>query len=98
MNDPLHRLFWVGRLEGVSFLLLLGVAMPLKYLADLPQLVTWVGWAHGLLFVGFIAALGSAHRHEGWSWPTLLGGLAASVLPTGTFVLEARLRKRPRRA
>lgn len=94
MSEPLRRLFWMGRLEGVSFLLLLGVAMPLKYLADMPQFVTWVGWAHGLLFVGFLAALGSAHRHAGWPWLTLVGGLAASVLPFGTFVFEARVRKR----
>ena len=94
MSDPLHRLFWVGRLEGVSFLLLLGVAMPLKYAAGIPQPVTWVGWAHGVLFVAFLAALAGAHRSEGWRLATLVGGLAASVLPFGTFVFEARVRRR----
>lgn len=96
MSDPLHRLFWVGRFEGVSFLLLLGVAMPLKYLADMPQFVTWVGWAHGLLFVAFLATLARAHQHEGWPFATLVGGFAASVLPFGTFVFESRVKRRRR--
>ena len=46
------RVRFVGRLEAISFLTLLGIAMPLKYLGDMPQAVQVVGWIHGVLFVG----------------------------------------------
>ncbi|HST58697.1 MAG TPA: DUF3817 domain-containing protein, partial [Longimicrobium sp.] len=57
LSNPLERLRVVGILEGASFLLLLGVAMPLKYLAGQPEMVRVVGSAHGLLFVLYVAAV-----------------------------------------
>ena len=56
-TNPIPLLRAAGLAEAVSFLVLLGVAMPLKYLAGMPQAVKVVGWAHGLLFMGFCAAL-----------------------------------------
>ena len=53
----LSMLRWVALLEGVSFLFLLFVAMPLKYLGGLPQAVRVTGSIHGLLFVLFVVAL-----------------------------------------
>ena len=50
----------ISLVEGVSFLLLLGVAMPLKYLAGIPEVVTVVGAAHGVLFI--LYALAAAAR------------------------------------
>ncbi|MCH5690241.1 DUF3817 domain-containing protein [Niabella sp. W65] len=44
----------IAFLEGISYLLLLLVAMPLKYLADIPEGVKYIGWAHGVLFVLFV--------------------------------------------
>ena len=41
----------VGMMEGLSFLLLMGVAMPLKYFAGMPAAVKWTGWIHGILFI-----------------------------------------------
>ena len=61
----LRHLRLVALLEGSSFLVLLFIAMPLKYLADQPLAVRIVGSIHGLLFVIFMAALfraGSVHR------------------------------------
>ena len=49
--SPIPWLRYTALAEGVSYLLLLGVAMPLKYLADMPMAVKIVGWAHGLLFM-----------------------------------------------
>ena len=46
---------WVARAEGISFLVLLFVAMPLKYIWDDPSWVRIVGMAHGVLFVAYIA-------------------------------------------
>ena len=88
----LQRLRVIGWLEGTSYVLLLGVAMPLKYLAGLPAMVRVVGWAHGLLFVLFIAAVFDAARRNGWSAGRVTGALVASVLPFGPFVLDRRLR------
>ena len=53
LRSPIGRLRAVGLAEGVSFLLLLGVAMPLKYAAGYPQAVRIVGWVHGLFFMGY---------------------------------------------
>ena len=56
-THALYRLRLVGGLEGISYLLLLGVAMPLKYLAGMPAMVQVAGWIHGLLFTLFVAAV-----------------------------------------
>ncbi|HTO03360.1 MAG TPA: DUF3817 domain-containing protein, partial [Opitutus sp.] len=50
LKTPLSRLRFIGWWEGVSFLVLLGIAMPLKYLAGEPAAVRVVGMAHGILF------------------------------------------------
>ena len=50
----LHRFRMVAIAEGISFLVLLGIAMPLKYILDVPEAVKVVGWIHGALFVTFI--------------------------------------------
>lgn len=81
---------WVGWLEGLSFLLLLGVAMPLKYVAGQPEMVRWVGAAHGGLFIAYV--LYAFYLAQELSWPLKIRLLAllASVLPFGTFVFERR--------
>lgn len=89
----LGRLRLIGLLEGVSFLVLLGIAMPLKYVAGMPEAVRLVGWAHGVLFVLYVALAMHASNVHGWSLPRLLGTFAASVLPFGPFVVDRRLRR-----
>jgi integral membrane protein len=96
LNDPLDRLRVIGVLEGLSFLLLLGIAMPLKYLAGEPWMVRVVGSTHGLLFMLYVAALLQSAFALRWSAKRVLGGFAASVLPFGPFVFDARLRKERR--
>jgi len=85
---------WIGRLEGVSFLLLLGVAMPLKYLADRPEAVRWVGWAHGILFVALGLAVLVAWWRVRLSWRDSVVVMVAALLPFGPFVVDRRLRDR----
>jgi integral membrane protein len=92
-STPLSRLRLVGILEGVSFLVLLGVAMPLKYLAGLPQAVRIVGSLHGVLFLLFLLVLAQAAAAYRWPWLRVLGAVVAAVLPFGPFVLDARLRQ-----
>ena len=91
LSTPIGRLRVVGWMEGASFLLLLGVAMPLKYLAGMPMAVKVVGWAHGVLFIAFCAALVHAWRHHGWPMRRAAVGFAASLLPFGTFVFDRSL-------
>lgn len=98
MRTPIGRLRGIAFFEGISFLLLLGVAMPLKYFAGFPAPVKIIGWIHGLLFVLYLIAVAEVSLKRQWSWAQILGALLASVLPFGTFVLDARLRQEERAA
>ena len=80
-------------MEGVSFLLLLGVAMPLKYLTGEPLMVRIVGSAHGLLFLMFVAAVFEAGFKLRWPLRLIAFALVSSVLPFGPFVFDAHLRR-----
>jgi integral membrane protein len=83
----------VGMVEGASFLLLLGIAMPLKYLAGLPQAVRVVGMIHGLLFVVYVAAAVHAGWSLGWRLSRTLLVLGAAVFPAGPFLIDGWLRR-----
>ncbi len=89
----LHRFRMIGIAEGISFLILVLVAMPLKYMFHLPQAVKMFGWAHGALFVSFIYfafdVFGTFKKPFSW----LVKAGLASVLPFGTFVLDKQLKK-----
>lgn len=79
----------VALAEGWSTLALFLVAMPLKYAFDWPHLIRPVGWAHGVLFLAYMAAMipGLWGRRAGWlGW---LRTFAAAFVPFGTF-LNAR--------
>lgn len=92
-NTTLSLFRKVAIAEGISFLVLLLIAMPLKYLAGMPQLVTVVGWAHGGLFVAFmgLALAVKAILQKPFFW--LMQAFVASLLPAGTFVLEKNMQK-----
>jgi integral membrane protein len=83
----------VAFLEGLSFVLLLFLAMPLKYWAGLPIAVRIVGMAHGLLFIAFIWALFRAALER--EWPPRRWGLAllSSLVPFGTFAFDGSLKR-----
>ena len=93
LNTPIGRLRAVGLAEAVSFLLLLGVAMPLKYMADLPMAVRLAGALHGALFVLYLLAVAHVMRAHRWSFDRALGAVVAAVVPFGPFFLDARLRR-----
>lgn len=92
-NTVIGRLRVVGWLEGVSYLLLLFVAMPLKYLAGYPEMVAVVGRAHGGLFLLFCLAAIHAAIKKRWPLTRLAAAFIASVLPFGPFVFDARVLK-----
>jgi integral membrane protein len=92
VSSAIRLLRVAGIVEGISFLLLLGVAMPLKYLAGLPLAVRVVGMAHGVLFLVYLGAALQVFFVARWPTHRLLGLLAAAVFPFGPFVIERRLR------
>jgi integral membrane protein len=92
IDTELGRLRIVSLLEGVSYLLLLGIAVPLKYVAGAPLAVQVLGRVHGLLFVLFVLALAQVAVAVPWTWRRVVNAIVLAVLPFGAFVFEARLR------
>lgn len=92
MKAALKNVRLVALLEGVSFALLLCVAMPLKYFAGLPLAVRIVGSLHGALTLWFLIALLRASS-EGWPMRRAALAFVASLLPFGAFVFDASLRR-----
>ena len=78
----------VSFLEGLSFLLLLGVAMPLKYWLETPELVPYAGMFHGVMFLSFLSLLLVACQIKGWSARVFLLGMMSSLLPFMPFWFE----------
>jgi len=91
-SQALTRFRWISLAEGVSYLVLLGVAMPLKYAAGIPSAVRIVGMLHGVLFVAFVLLLAAAAKAERWSVKQIGVAMIASLVPFGAFWLERRLR------
>lgn len=83
----------MGYLEGTSFLLLLCIAMPLKYMMGIPEAVKYVGMAHGMLFIAYIVLLMiTAFRIKMPIW-AVPAGVLGSFLPFGPFIFDNVLKK-----
>ncbi len=80
----------ISTLEALSYLLLLFVAMPLKYMFGQPEMVRYMGSAHGLLFVLYVLGAFYMAKKLNWSIKTLLITIVCSVLPFGPFYVERR--------
>jgi integral membrane protein len=92
-STPIGRLRLIGLLEGLSFLILLLIAMPLKYAAGIPIAVKIVGWAHGVLFVLYLIALWRAASAQRWETPRIFAALIAALVPFGPLWLDRSLRR-----
>lgn len=92
IRKKIRLLRTAGIAEGISFLVLLLIAMPLKYFLNQPLSVTVVGWIHGILFVGFVSLAWEVKSDLNKSTKWFLAALAASLLPTGTFFFDRKLR------
>lgn len=91
----LKHLRVVGFFEGVSYLLLLGVCMPLKYGLDIPEPTKVVGMAHGVLFVYYCLLVLWVAIQNRWPLGKTFWALVASLLPFGPFVADRKLFKEP---
>lgn len=94
MKSRVSNLRLIGFIEGVSFLVLLLIAMPLKYYWDFPMAVKITGWIHGVLFILYIVAVLMAIQAMKWSLFSVLVALGASLIPIGTFMLDRSLKRR----
>ena len=86
------KLRLTGFIEGISYLLLLGIAMPLKYYWGMPIYVRVIGMTHGILFILYCLQLYLAMRHHKWSLGFAAYLFAAALIPFGTFYSDRRLR------
>ncbi len=91
--NSIYSLRLLGNIEGISYLLLLGIAMPMKYFFGFPMAVKIVGMAHGVLFIAYCLLLALQMRANKWN---LLFGIylfVATLIPFGTFVTDRKLAK-----
>ncbi len=87
----LSQFIIIGRLEVLSFILLLFVAMPMKYFMGFPSAVKYVGWAHGALFILYamgIAILGIKYK---WRFIRMFLLFIAAFIPFGPIFMEKRV-------
>lgn len=85
---PVFRI--VAFLEGVSYILLLFIATPIKYIYEDPQYVKLLGMPHGVLFIAYVVIAVLISAYMKWSNKTLGIVLLASIIPFGTFYIERK--------
>ncbi|MEE9363670.1 MAG: DUF3817 domain-containing protein [Cellulophaga sp.] len=80
----------IAILEGISFLLLFCVGMPLKYMADIPEPNIYIGYAHGFLFIAYVVLAIVFCMEKKWGIGRFLILFVASLLPFGTFYIDKK--------
>lgn len=93
MHQTVRALATTALIEGISYVVLLGIAMPLKYLFDYPLAVKVVGWAHGVLFMLYVTLLVMCWIKYKWTFGRVFFYFVASLLPVVPFFVERKLRK-----
>jgi integral membrane protein len=93
LYKSLDRFRKVAFAEGLSFLVLLGIAMPLKYFANWDKAVKYIGMLHGILFVAFILLAFDVFTKFRKPFVWLIKAFFASLLPFGTFIFDRELKK-----
>ena len=88
---PVFRI--TALIEGVSYILLLFIATPIKYLYEDPQYVKMLGMPHGILFMAYVVIAVLISSNMKWSSRTLWIILVASVIPFGTFYVDKKYLK-----
>ena len=85
-STTIGRVRFIGLIEGVSFILLMGIAMPLKYLAGQPLAVKYLGWAHGILFIalGLAVAIAWILKRLSFNYSALT--MIAALLPVACWI------------
>ncbi|MBB6463954.1 DUF3817 domain-containing protein [Flammeovirga kamogawensis] len=84
----------IGFLEGVSYLLLFGIGMPLKYMAEIGEPNRIIGSAHGFLFIAYVLLVLKVHYDTKWGFINSFWAFIASLVPFGTFVADSKIFKK----
>ena len=92
-NDGIGHFRIIGFIEGISYLVLLFIAMPLKYMMGIMIATKIVGMIHGVLFIAFLIILMQAAQKFNFSSKDSLVFFVASLIPFGTFLTDARLKR-----
>ena len=94
LSNDRTRLRALAAVEGISYILLVGIAVPIKYLMKDPSLVKWIGQIHGIFFVVFLVLSVNYARTHQWKFTTLIWFLfVSSFIPFGTFYMDRKLLK-----
>ncbi len=80
----------ISFLEGLSYLLLLFVAVPIKYFGQDEQYVKMLGMPHGLLFVAYLVIAYLIKDDMNWKGKSLFQVMIASIIPFGTFWVDKK--------
>jgi integral membrane protein len=83
----------IALLEGVSYILLLFIATPVKYILHEPKYVKLLGMPHGLLFIGYIIIAFMYKAETNWTKSQFYSVLVASIIPFGTFYIDRKYLK-----
>lgn len=92
-RTEIDRFKIIGLMEGISYILLLFIAMPLKYIWLMPIFVKVVGMIHGILFILYLYAQFEASKKHNWGLRDNFIYFMASLLPFGTFFSDRKLTK-----
>jgi integral membrane protein len=90
-KSGIGRLRVIAFLEGCSLLLLVFVAMPVKYLLDVPEATQAIGLIHGILFIGFVGTTFVISILHKWNLGRVCVVMASSILPFGTFYVDRKI-------
>jgi integral membrane protein len=94
LTTNIGRLRIIGFLEGISLLVLLFIAVPVKYIGHYPAIVKTLGPIHGALFLLFIVNTISVGVEQRWKWGTTAKVLLACIIPFGTFYIDRKILRR----
>ena len=83
----------ISYLEGISYILLLFIAVPIKYYANDPSLVKLLGMPHGLLFILYILLSVINSKKYNWNFTKTLVVIISSIIPFGTFYVDYKYLK-----
>jgi integral membrane protein len=90
-NQNMLKTFrYAAIIEGISYLMLFAISMPLKYLADLGQPNKYIGYAHGFLFILYLVLAVVLTMERKWGMKRFVVLFVASLLPFGTFYIDKK--------
>lgn len=98
MKDPLLRYRVMANVVGVVLLLLVLVAMPVRYLGDSPELSETISPIHGGLYIVLVAMVVLLGRDRGWDLKRMVLVALGGTVPVASFFVERRVAEQDRAA